>query len=108
MDFKLVPDDALAPGLINLGYFLPIQLGDKVCNRLTFDVWLETKQPGDRLVEIENPARFIHNQHAIFDRIEQSFEEASFAGQPGDHGLQSLRIEPANPAHYFVEETGFG
>ena len=87
---------------------LPLDLGDKIRDRLAFDVGLQAQEPRHRLVEIKDPSVLIHHQHSILDRVEQRLQKRPFPRQPLHHRLQTLRIEPSNPAQDLVEKTGFG
>ena len=75
---------------------------------LAFGVGLQAEQPGHRLVEVKDAPGFIHHQHAVFDGVEQGFQEAALARQPLDDGLQAFLVEPADAAEDLVEKTGFG
>ena len=65
-------------------------------------------QPRDGLIEIDDAALLVHDQHAVLDGIEQRFEKTAFARQPLDDRLQAFRVQPPDAAKHFVEKTGFG
>ena len=86
----------------------PIHLRQKIGDRLAFDIRLQTDEPGDGLVEIDDAALLVHHQHAVFNRVKQGFEKAALPREPLDDGLQTLRIQPTDATKHFVEKTGFG
>ena len=65
-------------------------------------------QPRDGLVEINHAPVFVHDQHAVLNRVEQRFKKTAFAREPLDDRLQTFRVQPPNAAKHFVEKTGFG
>ena len=80
----------------------------KISEGLTLDIRLQTDEPGDGLIEIDDPPLFIRHQHPVLDGVKQGFEKAAFAGQPLDHGLQTFCVQPADAAKHFIKKTGFG
>ena len=68
---------------------------------------LQTDEPRDGLVEINHASVFVHDQHAVFNRVEQRFEKTAFAREPLDDRLQTFRVQPPDAAKHFVEKTGF-
>ena len=107
MDLELVPHDALAARVVEPANLLPFQLGDEIGDRLALDVGLQAEQARDRLVEVKDAPGFIHDQHAVFDGVEERFEEAPLAGQALHDRLQPGLVEPPDARQHLVEETGF-
>jgi hypothetical protein len=50
----------------------------------------------------------IDDQHAILNRIHESFHELAFPGQPLDNRLHSFGMQPSNAVEHAINETGFG
>jgi hypothetical protein len=103
-----VPRDSFAPRLVDPGNTFPIEVWKKVCQRLALHIGLQAHQPRDGLIEVKYPPMLIHDQDAIFDGIEQGFEETPFAREAAHDSLETLRIEPPDAAQDFIKETGFG
>ena len=108
MHFKFVAGDAFTTGVIRPRNLFPIRLGQQSCDVLSFHAGLQTDQSGDGLVEINDVTLFVHDQHAVFNRVEERFEEAALPRQPLDDSLQTFRVQPPDAAKHFVEKTGFG
>ena len=109
LDFELVPCHPRPARLIGPGQRGPIQLRQEPRDRLPFRRrMLQAQQTRDGLVEIDNAPRFIDDQHAVLDRVEQRLEQRALASQPLDHSLKALRVEAPKAAEDFVEKTGFG
>jgi hypothetical protein len=86
----------------------PIEIRKKAGDRLAFCfVALQAEEASDGLVEIKDPGGFVDYEDTIFDGIEERFEEAAFASETLDDGLETVRVEAANAAENFVEEAGF-
>jgi hypothetical protein len=51
---------------------------------------------------------FVHDQHAVFNRVEQSFKKTTLPREPLDDSLQTFRVQPSDAAKHFVKKTGFG
>ncbi len=107
MHLKFMAGDALAPRDVGLGNFFPIHFGQPGGDVLSFHTGLQTNQARYGLVEINDAALLIHHQHAVFNRVEQCFEEAALASKPLDDRLQTFRVQPPDTAKHFVEKTGF-
>ena len=108
VDLELVPDEARAAGLVEAANLLPVEFGDEVGDGLAFDIGLQAEKAGDGLVEIEDAARLIDDEHAVFDGVEEGFEEAAFAREALHDGLQAGLVQPPDAGEDLVEETGFG
>src|SRR5262249_35629124 len=105
MDLKFVAHNALAAGGIEPGNLVPIKFRNDFRNGLALHVWLPTEQAAHALVKIKNMAPFIHDQHAVFDRVEQGLEKRPLSSKALHHVLQTLGIKPANAIEDFVEEA---
>src|SRR5437763_772847 len=86
---------------------LPIQVGEVVGNGPAFEIFMRSKEAGNRLVEIQNRAAFIEYQDTVFNGIEECFQETSLPGQTLDDRLDTFGIQPADAAEDFIEKTGF-
>ena len=49
----------------------------------------------------------IHHQHAVFDDVEERFQQRPLASEPLDHCLQTFGIQPSDAAQNLVEKIGF-
>ena len=106
VDLELVAHDALAACGVEPANLLPFELGDEIRDGLALDVGLQAKEAGDGLVVVENAAGLIHDQHAVFDGVEERLEEAPFARQALHDGLQPGLVQPPDAGQHLVEETG--
>jgi hypothetical protein len=107
MDFEFVPHNPLATCLVKASDFFPLELWNKIRDRLTLDVWLEAEKTGSGLVGIKNPASFIDDQYAVLNDVEERLKKRAFASQPLNDSLQAFRVEPVDTSEDLVEETGF-
>ena len=105
---KFVPGDVPAALAVKAREFFPVEFGQKTRDVLAFDSRLQAQQARDRLVEVKDPALLIHDEHAIFNGVEQRLKKTAFPCQPLDHRLQTLGVQPSDAAKHFVEKTGFG
>jgi len=108
MDFKFMPRDVRAAGVIRTGDFPPVHLRQNVRDLQILRVRLQPDEPRNGLVKIKHAAIFIRDQHAVLNRVEKCFEKTAFAREPLDDGLQPFRVQPSDTAKHFVEKTGFG
>jgi hypothetical protein len=108
MHFKFVAGDAFTTCVIRPRNLFPIHLGQQSCDELSFNAGLQTNQSGDGLVEINDVTLFVHDQHAVFNRVEQRFKKTALPRQPLDDSLQTFRVQPPDAAKHLVEKTGFG
>src|SRR6185369_7749384 len=72
-----------------------------------FIAGLQADQPDDGLVVIDDFALFIDDKDAVFDGIEERFEETAFTREALDDRLQTFGVEPPDPAQNLVEKIGF-
>ncbi len=100
--------DAFAAGGIGARNLFPVHLRQNFRDVPFIVARLQSDEPRDGLVEINHAPVFVHDQHAVLDRVEQRFEKAAFACKPLDDRLQTLRVQPSDAAKHFVEKTGFG
>src|ERR1041384_8436666 len=107
MHFKFVAHDPSSTRMVEIGNFLPIQFWDKIRDLGSLDIRLQSEKTRHRLVEIKNSPFFIHDQHSIFNRIEQGLKETSLARQPLNDTLQSFPVQARNAPEHFIEKTGF-
>ena len=84
-NLKFVSDYFLTAGGVHLRKLLPIQSRQRAGNRLAFAD--RTEQFHHRLVEINDPAGLIHDEHAIFNGIEKSFQETALPSEALHHRL---------------------
>ena len=104
-----MPHDVLSSGAVPRRQFFPIQVGQIPPDGLSLGILrLQPEQIRDRQVEIDDASLLIDHEHSVFDRVEQRFQKASFAGQPLNDGLQTFGVEPADASEDLVEEAGFG
>jgi hypothetical protein len=108
LDLEFMPDHALPSVAIHAGNFVPVQLRDEIGDGLALDIRLKPEHPGHGLVEVEDTALLVHDEHAVFDGVEKRFEEATFPDQALNHGLEALGIEAVDTAQDFVQKAGFG
>ena len=101
-DLELMANNTRATCIVEPGDFLPIKLGNVVSDGLAFNVRLQTKETCHSLVEVKNAAFLVHNQHPIFNGVEDHFQEAPLAGQTLDNGLQTFVVEPPDSAQNLV------
>ena len=98
MDFKFVPRDVRAAGVIRVRNFRPIYLRQNIRDVQIFRVRHQTDEPRDGLIKINHATSFIRHQHAVFDRIEKRFEKTAFAREPLHDRLQAFRVESPDAA----------
>ncbi len=102
LDLKLVPHDTLAAGVVQPADLVPIELGNEISDGLAFDIGVEAEESGDGLVEVEDATPLIHDQEAVFDGIEERFEECPLARQALDDRLQARLVQPPDPGQDFI------
>src|SRR6185503_3326064 len=109
MDFEFVPQDSCPARRIRAGQRGPIQLRQEPRDRLPFRRrMVQAQQARDGLIEVKDTPRFINDQYAVLDCVEQRFEQRTLARQPLYDSLEALGVEPPKAAEDFVKETGFG
>src|SRR5690348_7314546 len=94
MYFKFMASNRLAAFINELRERFPLELRNEIGHRLSFNIGLQTHQASHGLIKIKDAAVFIHHENSIFDCVEKSLKECSFASQPLDHILESLCIQP--------------
>src|ERR1043166_2420426 len=106
IDFKFMSDPARNSRRIETGDLVPIEIGDYLSDWLALDARLDTEQTSNGLIKIEDPPVFVGYEHAIFNCIEERFQERSFPSEALNHCLEPFSVNPTEPAQDFIEEIG--